>query len=114
MFFNLLLVFLGPFTLLLPNNAAIEALGSDLLDELLEDDNFNILQDLLLYHILPGATPSNEFKAGTTETLFSPADVIVSLEPIMFNSADVLEPNVAGCNGIFHVIDEVLTPGTSK
>lgn len=102
----------GPFTLLLPTDDAFRALGDNSLEVLRDPDNFNVVQDILLYHILRGAIRSTEFEAGLTETLFTPADVLVSLNPIMFNTASILEADVRGCNGIYHVIDQLLVPGT--
>jgi len=102
----------GPFTLLLPTDDAFLALGDNSLEVLRDPDNFNVVQDILLYHILRGAIRSTEFEAGPTETLFSPADVQVSLDPIMFNTASVLQADVTGCNGIYHVVDQLLVPGT--
>ena len=104
----------GPFTLLLPDNAAIEALGQDVIKALLAPQNIEILQDVILYHTVPGSFPSSELEAGPLETLFTPADVLVSLDPIMFNSASAISVDTNACNGLFHVIDEVLLPGKLK
>ena len=101
----------GPFTLLLPDNAAIEALGQEVLEALLAPQNTEILQDIILYHTVPGSFPSSELEAGPLETLFEPADVLVSLNPIMFNSASAISLDTNACNGLFHMIDEVLLPG---
>ena len=101
----------GPFTLLLPDNEAIEALGPGALEALLAPQNIDILQDIILYHTVPGSFSSSDLEAGPLDTLFTPADVIVSLDPIMFNSANALSLDTSACNGLFHVIDEVLAPG---
>jgi len=102
----------GPFTLLLPDNAAVEALGSDTLEALLKPKNIDILQDLLFYHTVPGLIPSSNLEEGPLGTLFAPADVLVFLDPIMFNSANALSLDTSGCNGLYDMIDEVLVPGT--
>lgn len=101
----------GPFTLLLPDNAAVEALGSDTLEALLDPENIDTLQDLLFYHTVPALVPSSDLEEGPLETLFTPADVLVSLDPIMFNSANALSMDSSACNGIYDMIDEVLVPG---
>lgn len=103
----------GPFTLLLPSNQAIQNLGENAMKILLDPRSFEVLQDLLLYHILPGAFPSDALVPGFQETLFTPADVLISLNPIRINTAGVVLADVKGCNGLYHVINEVLVPGMS-
>jgi transforming growth factor-beta-induced protein len=100
----------GPFTALLPNNAAFDALDPDLVDFLLNPDNQSELQDLLLYHILPGATMTNEFTDGKVDTLFANHTIDVTTSPLMFNNASVVTPDVDACNGLIDVIDMVLIP----
>jgi uncharacterized surface protein with fasciclin (FAS1) repeats len=102
----------GPFTVLAPSNDAIEAIGQETLDELLLPENREKLQELLLYHILPGYEPSTALEPGPLDTLIEGASVDVTLPPPAFNGAEVIDADNAGCNGIMHVIDDVLTPGT--
>jgi uncharacterized surface protein with fasciclin (FAS1) repeats len=101
----------GPFTVLAPSNDAIEALGQETLDELLLPENRGRLQELLLYHIVPGYEPSTTLVPGPLDTLLDGETVDVTLDPAAFNGAEVIDPDNAGCNGIMHVIDDVLTPG---
>lgn len=101
----------GPFTVLAPSNEAIDALDKDLLDELLLPENREQLQEFLLYHILPGYQPSTELTAGPTDSLLSGEQVTVAVDPISFNGAEVVEADIMGCNGVIHVIDDVLIPG---
>ena len=101
----------GPFTLLLPSNAAFDDIGGDELVEILLDPiNRDILQDILLYHVLPGAFPSSTLQAGMIETLLAGFFVTVSLNPIMFNDAGVDMADVPACNGLYYVLDTVLIP----
>jgi uncharacterized surface protein with fasciclin (FAS1) repeats len=100
----------GAFTALLPTNAAFDALDPVFLNELLLPENMETLQNFLLYHILPGATLTSEFTAGPTDTLFTGNQVEVGLDPIQFNYANVVTPDIVTCNGYIDIIDSVLNP----
>ena len=100
----------GPFTVLAPTNNAFAALDPALVEELLLPENKELLQEVLLYHILPGFQPSSDLAAGPTETLLYDFTVDVSLNPVMFNDANVVMPDIMACNGIIHTIDDILTP----
>jgi len=99
----------GPFTALLPTNTAFDAVDPEYLQELLLPGNIEDLRNVLLYHILPGATLTTEFTAGSTDTLFS-SQVDVRVDPIQFDNSKVLSPDVIACNGYIDVIDTVLNP----
>lgn len=102
----------GPFTLLSPLNAAFDALDPALLQELLQPKNREKLQDLLLYHMVPGLELTQDLKAGPLDTLLVGQTVDVTLDPIMFNQADVVEADILACNGALQIINDVLVPQT--
>jgi transforming growth factor-beta-induced protein len=101
----------GPFTILAPTNDAFDELDPALVEDLLRPENQDLLQEVLLYHILPGYQPSDSFAAGPTETLLFDSDVEVDIKPtLMFNNANVVEADIEACNGVIHTIDDVLSP----
>lgn len=100
----------GPFTAQLPNNAAFEALDPAYLEFLLDPANQDELRDLLLYHLIPGATTSTEFTAGPTETLLLGEAVEVGVSPLTFDEASVITSDIPACNGFINIIGTVLTP----
>jgi len=100
----------GPFTVLAPTNESFEKLDPDLLQMLLQPENKAYLQEVLLYHILPGYFPSEELQAGAYETLLFGLNVEVAVDPIMFNVAGLVRPDTTACNGVIHLIDDVLIP----
>lgn len=100
----------GPFTANLPVNEAFDALDPAYLEFLLNPANVDVLQDLLLYHILPGATLSTEITAGPTNTLLPGRTVDVGVSPLTFDDANVETPDIPACNGLINKIDKVLTP----
>jgi uncharacterized surface protein with fasciclin (FAS1) repeats len=97
----------GPFTVLIPNNDAIEKLDPAVINFLLDPANKEALEELLLYHLLPGAYFSSSLVEGPLITLQGDA-VEVTLDPFKFNNAEVIEPDIAACNGVIHILDEVL------
>lgn len=100
----------GPFTLLLPRNAAFDEIGGDTIAALIDPANLDILQDVLLYHVLPGLYPTRDLRAGALETLLAEAFATVSLNPLMFDNAGVDTADITARNGIVHIIDGVLVP----
>lgn len=100
----------GAFTALFPTNAAFDALDPVVLNELLLPENKETLQNFLLYHILPGATLTTGFTTGPTDTLFTGNQVEVGLDPIQFDNANVVTPDIVTCNGYIQIIDSVLDP----
>ena len=98
----------GPFTMLAPSNAAFAA-NPSITDYLDDPANVDDLREVILYSILPGYVPTGDLKAGPLETL--QGDVVdVSLNPIMFNQAAVVESDILACNGAINIIDDILLP----
>lgn len=98
----------GPFTVLAPSNAAFLK-NPSLLQSLLNPRNMEALQELLLYHIVPGLFLSADLVPGPLQTLLG-EDVNVSLNPLMFNQAGVTTSDIMGCNGVIDIINDVLIP----
>ena len=106
----------GPFTCLAPTNDAFDALGPDVVDVLLDPDNINLLQDVLLYHLVPNLFLEADFENGSTlPTLLSDftIDVSTNISSTFFNvNASLVDPDNFACNGVIHILDSVLIPGT--
>jgi Fasciclin domain len=99
----------GPFTALPPSNAAFAA-NPSVTNYLANPDHVDELRQVLLYHILPGLTLHNDWKAGPTETLQGDA-IEVTLDPVLFNNkAEIVEADIGACNGALNIIDEILLP----
>ena len=99
----------GPYTLFVPTNEAFEALDPELLEELTEPGNEELLQAVLLYHVLPGLTLSSDLEPGAAETLQGES-VFIGVDPPTVNDVDIVAPDTIACNGVIHGIDEVLIP----
>ena len=102
----------GPFTILAPTNDAFAELPAGVLNSLY--NNPEKLSDLLLYHTLSGSFKSSEFTTGTIAPLYK-RDGLIEVEAngpsVKFNgSANIVEPDNEGTNGVVQVIVEVLVP----
>ena len=100
-------------TLFAPTNGAFEdlraALGEEVWEALIADPA--LLEDILLYHVLPGTTYAADFVTGPYTTLLGQdIDVDAGDGVIINGTALVVEADYAACNGVIHVIDEVLVP----
>lgn len=104
----LLIFATGPFTLLVPSNDALNA-NPALLSSLFNPLNMLVLQQTLLYHILPGFYESSHFRAGPLRTLLG-ADIDVSRGPLKFDQAVPTETDILACNGAINIIDDLLIP----
>lgn len=103
----------GPFTVFAPQNSAFDALDAGTIQELSLPENRELLQNLLLYHIVPGMTTSSGLQAGDLSTLFIGESIGVAVNPMLLNGrAVILQADNNACNGVFHIIDDVLVPGT--
>ena len=111
----------GPFTVFAPVNEAFAALPEGTVDTLLKPENKGQLTDVLLYHVddrnltaeaIPGG--SNYFKPVLTSQrlCITKSGGAVSIADGTGESANVVIANIKADNGVIHVIDKVLLPGT--
>lgn len=105
---------LAEFTVFAPTNQAFDELATALntdVNGLLALPN---LQDILLYHALDGTVLSTDLSNGAVATLEG-SNIIIDLSAgVMINDANVSMPDVTSDNGVVHVIDKVLIPGTAS
>lgn len=111
----------GPFTVYAPLNSAFADLPAGTIDTLLKPENKGQLQDVLLYHVDDRKLTADMIPAGSTT--FKPVNtaerlcITKSAEGVMINDgsgkmANVVVANIIADNGVIHVIDKVLLPGT--
>lgn len=102
----------GPFTLLAPTNNAFVEVDPTTLASLLEPQNTEKLQNLLLYHFLPGLYLAGSFEAGPVDSLLDGLSVMVSTNPLVFNSRSNAVPiDSMASNGNIVLVDKLLVPG---
>ena len=111
----------GPFTVYAPLNDAFAALPEGTVETLLKPENKGQLTNVLLYHVDDRKLTAEKIPAGSN--YFKPvlaserlcitkgADG-VSIADGTGDSANVVIANIQADNGVIHVIDKVLLPGT--
>jgi len=99
----------GPFTVFAPTNEAFLALPTSIVTWLTAEENRNDLERVLTYHVISGTVLSSDLVAGDTNTVEG-QPVMVSLNPVMINTANVVSADIKASNGVVHAIDTVLIP----
>jgi transforming growth factor-beta-induced protein len=103
----------GPFTVFAPRNEAFDALGTEVVQALLESENLDLLTSVLGYHVVPGvAARSTNLTNGQSVTTLQgqTLSIGVSGSTVTVNGATVVAADIEATNGIIHLIDEVLVP----
>jgi uncharacterized surface protein with fasciclin (FAS1) repeats len=110
----------GPFTVFAPLNDAFAALPEGTVETLLKPENKGDLTNILLYHVddrnltaeaIP--TGSNYFKPIlASERLCITSHGGVTIADGTGEVANVVVADIMASNGVIHVIDKVLLPGT--
>lgn len=101
----------GPFTIFAPTNAAFAKLPAGTVESLLLPENKAKLVAILTYHVVPATVMAAAVKTGEAptvngKTLALKADAM----GVTVNNAKVTATDLAGSNGVIHVIDTVLLP----
>ncbi len=111
----------GPFTVYAPVNDAFAALPEGTVETLLKPENKDQLTNVLLYHVDDRNLTASQIPAGSnyfkpilaSERLCitkSHSDVMIS--DGTGEMANVIIADIKADNGVIHVIDKVLLPGT--
>ena len=101
----------GPFTVFAPTDKAFAALPKGTVESLLKPENKVKLQEILKYHVVAGNVMSKDLvKYANAKTLHgNKVDLTLRV-----NNATVIKPDIKATNGVIHVIDQVILPGTSQ
>jgi transforming growth factor-beta-induced protein len=103
----------GPFTVFAPVNSAFAALGTGVVDALLEDGNAELLSRILTFHVVAGtAAFSEDLTDGQTVTTLEGGQLTIGVSGggVTVNGAAVTTADIEATNGVIHLIDEVLVP----
>jgi uncharacterized surface protein with fasciclin (FAS1) repeats len=114
----------GPFTVFAPNNDAFAKIDAETLGNLLKPENVKALTNILTYHVVSGklmasdvasALKSGYGKAKLTalngQSLTARSkDGKIFLEDSQGNMSQIIATDVAGLNGVIHVISSVVMP----
>ncbi|MCC5807118.1 MAG: fasciclin domain-containing protein [Opitutales bacterium] len=103
----------GPFTIFAPTDEAFESLPEGTLEELMEPENRQQLLQILAFHVVPGEVRGDDVEPGEVPTgLGLPAEVTVDGDEVRIDGARVVQTDISASNGVVHVIDRVMIPGS--
>ncbi len=104
----------GPFTVFAPTDAAFAALPEGTVESLLND--LPSLTDILTYHVVGAKAMSTDLSDGQMIMTVQGKEVSVTIneDGVFINNAKVTVADIEAENGVVHVIDAVLLPGTTS
>ena len=102
----------GPFTIFAPTNAAFAALPAGTVEDLLKPENKEKLTSILTYHVVAGNVMSAQLSDGQKVATLNGKQLTVAIKDgvVTINGAKVVAADLAGSNGVIHVIDGVILP----
>ena len=102
----------GPFTVFAPTNAAFAKLPAGTVDNLLKPENKAQLTAILTYHVVAGKVMAADVVKLTSAKTVQGGEVAIKVDggAVMVDGAKVVSTDIAGSNGVIHVIDSVILP----
>jgi len=102
----------GPFTVFAPTDAAFAKLPAGTLESLVKPENCATLGNILTYHVVSGRVESGQVVGMPYATTLNGQrfGIKVSDAGVRFANAGLVQADIAGSNGVIHVIDTVLIP----
>jgi uncharacterized surface protein with fasciclin (FAS1) repeats len=102
----------GPFTIFAPTNAAFAALPAGTVETLVKPESKDKLTAILTYHVVAGNVMAADLKDGQKVTTLNGQELTVAIKDgvVTINGAKVTTADLAGSNGVIHVVDAVLLP----
>ncbi|WP_428641729.1 fasciclin domain-containing protein [Roseibium sp.] len=104
----------GPFTVFAPTDEAFAKLPEGTVENLLKPENKDQLVAVLTYHVLPGKVMSSDI-AGKKAKVASVQGSEISVDAtdgVKVDEAQVVAADIEASNGVIHVIDTVILPGS--
>jgi uncharacterized surface protein with fasciclin (FAS1) repeats len=102
----------GPFTIFAPTNAAFAALPAGTVETLLKPESKDKLTSVLTYHVVAGNVLAADLMDGQKVATLNGQELTVAIKDgvVTINGAKVTAADLAGSNGVIHVVDAVLLP----
>jgi uncharacterized surface protein with fasciclin (FAS1) repeats len=102
----------GPFTVFAPTNAAFAKLPAGTLDNLLKPENKDQLTAILTYHVVAGKVLAADVVKLSSAKTVQGGEVAIKVNggAVTVDGANVTATDIAGSNGVIHVIDSVILP----
>ncbi len=104
----------GPFTVFAPTDDAFAALPDGTVEELLKPENKDQLTSILTLHVVPAKVMSGDIAGKTlTANSVNGAELMIdATDGVMVSGAKVVQADIEASNGVIHVIDKVILPGS--
>lgn len=103
----------GPFTVFAPTDEAFAALPEGTVESLLLPENKDQLTAILTYHVVPGKVMSGDLSNNMMASTVEGSDVTIMTEDgVTVQDANVVTADIETSNGVIHVIDKVIIPGS--
>ena len=101
----------GPFTVFAPTDDAFAKLPAGTVETLLKPENKEKLAGILTYHVLSGKVMAADVATSSPKTV-NGKEVAIKVDSgkVTVGGATVVKTDIAGSNGVIHVIDTVLIP----
>jgi len=100
----------GPFTIFAPTDDAFSELPMGTVRDLLKPENKEKLISILMNHVVAGNVMAEDLEDGQIVTTLGGEDLEVSIMDgeVRINGSKVSTPDLAGSNGVIHVVDSVI------
>lgn len=104
----------GPFTVFAPTNQAFAQLPAGTLDSLLLPENKDKLAAILTYHVVSGKVMAADVVKLTQAKSLEGDTIAISVAngAVKVDGANVVSTDLEASNGVVHVIDAVIMPGS--
>ena len=102
----------GPFTVFAPTDDAFAKLPAGTIQTLLEPENKELLQGILLYHVVSGKVMAADVVTLDAAATLQGQSVSISVVDgkVYVDDAEVIVTDIECTNGVIHVIDTVILP----
>ena len=106
----------GPFTVFAPTDEAFAKLPAGTVETLLKPENKDQLTAVLTYHVVAGQVPAKQVVdlKGAKTLNGQRVDIAVAGGKVTVDKANVVKTDIHCSNGIIHVIDSVILPGSDN
>lgn len=105
----------GPFTVFAPTNDAFAKLPDGTVEALLMEENRELLQSVLTYHVLAWDIRASALQKWLHAETLQGAHVRFEMTggKWYINGAEIITTDIIGSNGVIHIIDSVILPPAS-
>lgn len=104
----------GPFTVFAPTDDAFAKLPEGTIESLLKPENKDKLVSILTYHVVPGKVMASDVVNLKSAKTVNGESVRINADngTVMIDEAKVVKTDITCSNGVIHVIDTVILPGS--